>query len=256
MIAGMYPILARYGSIFIYSYTVVLALGVLAAILLIRRSPGSKHAEQWFDALLVVIVAAVVGGRMGFVLWRWDYFQEHLTETWQIWQGGLSYFGALFAAILTLALWTTSSSRSFSRYAALFAPALLLVTLFGWFACWLEGCAYGQETFIGWLAVDLPDEYGVSAVRYQTQIVGFVLTAVCFIFFLRYQRNQSPLTIFLLALASVSLVHLLVTFLRADPTFFVGGLRVDAIINALLVTISLLLLQYQRVKARRVENRA
>ena len=42
MITAMAPILARYGSIFIYSFTVILALGVLLATLLTARLARTK----------------------------------------------------------------------------------------------------------------------------------------------------------------------------------------------------------------------
>ena len=35
-----------------------------------------------------------------------------------------------------------------------------------------EGCAYGRETTLGWLAADLPDSFGVYAVRYRRSFWG------------------------------------------------------------------------------------
>ena len=145
----MYPILARYGSLFIYSFTVILALGVLLATLLTARLERTRPALAWFDALLAVFIAALLGGRFGFIIGQWSYFQENPSEIWQIWQGGLSYHGALFAGLAALVLWTRSYGRSFYKYAALFSPGLALVIVFGWLACWLDGCAYGRETVIG-----------------------------------------------------------------------------------------------------------
>ena len=246
MIVSMYPILARYGSLFVYSYTVVMSLGIIAGIGLIQRSSRQNFVPQWLDALLLVMVAGLIGGRFGFVIGSWDYFQEQPSEIWQIWQGGLSYQAALLTGILVLIGWAAIGRRSFYRYAALFAPAFLLVSLFGWAACWLEGCAYGQETLLGLLSADLPDEYGVWAVRYQTQLIGFLLTLVALLFILWYQKKRPDPDIFLLTLAAVSLTHLLTSLLRADPTFSVGSLRLDTVLNGLLLLLSLLLLQYTR----------
>lgn len=246
MIVTMYPILARYGSLFVYSYTVVMALGIITGIGLIQRSSRKDLAPQWFDALLLVMVAGLIGGRFGFVIGRWDYFQEQPSEIWQFWQGGLSYQAALLTGILLLLAWAAVARRSFYRYAALFAPAFLLVTLFGWAACWFEGCAYGQETLLGLLSADLPDDYGVFAVRYQTQLIGFLLTLAALLFILWYQKERPDPEIFLLALAAVSLAHLLTSLLRADPTFILGSLRLDTLLNGLLLLFSLLLLQYTR----------
>lgn len=248
MIHSMYPILARYGALFIYSYTVVMALGIMAALALTYRLSKQSPCPQWFDAWLAAMAAALVGGRIGFIVWRWDYFQQRPAEIWQIWQGGFSYTAALLSAILGLLLWSTLTGRPFYRYASLFAPAFLLITLFGWLACWLEGCAYGQETVLGLLAADLPDDYGVFAVRYRTQLLGFLLTLMAFIFILWYRKKRLNAALFLWALAAVSLVHLLTSLLRGDPTFIIGGLRLDTLLNGLFLILALGLLQYERYK--------
>ena len=54
------------------------------------------------------------------------------------------------------------------------ALPLVVWSLAGWVACYLEGCAYGQVTTVGWLAGNLPDSYGVFQVRVQTQLLGVV----------------------------------------------------------------------------------
>jgi phosphatidylglycerol:prolipoprotein diacylglycerol transferase len=254
MIDAMYPILARYGSLFVYSYTVFMAFGIILGIILINRSTQHIDSPDWFDALLMILVAGLLAGRIGFVLWRWDYFQGRPAEAWQIWQGGLSYHTALLGGILALVGWAAVGKRSFYRYAALFAPAFVLVSVFGWTACWLEGCAYGQETVLGMLSADLPDDFGVYAIRYQTQLAGILLALLIFIFILWYQKDHPHSYVFWLALAMISMTHLLTSLLRGDPTLIMGHLRLDTLINALLVAISLLLLQYERIKGKQAEE--
>jgi len=240
----MYPILARYDSIFIYSYTVVLAVGVLLATGLTGRLAKRRPAETWFDALLVLFFAALLGGRLGFVLDQWAYFQEHPSEIWQIGLGGLSYFGGLFAGLTALFLWTRFLDRSFYQYAALFSPGLALLSAFGWLACWFEGCAYGRETMIGFFSADLPDEYGVFALRYQTQLIGMLLSFAAFIAILWLFKRTKSSTLFWSALILISTAHLVPDLVRGDPTWMFGGIRLDSLLDGLLIAVSLLMLQY------------
>jgi len=246
----MYPILARYGSIFIYSYTVVMAMGIIGGIGLINWSTRRIGLPDWVDALLVLLLAAVIGGRAGFLFSHWAYFQQQPQEAWQFWQGGLSYQTALLAGLLALAGWTFVKKRSFHRYASAFAPAFILVAIFGWAACWFEGCAYGRETIISMLSADLPDEYGVFSVRYQTQSAGVLLLSAVFLFILWHQKHQPYRYVFWMALAAVSLSHLLISLMRGDPVAAVGQVRLDTLFNAVLAAVSLLLLQYERRKSR------
>jgi len=240
----MYPILARYGSIFIYSYTVVLALGIILAVLLTARLARAHPAPSWFDGLLISFAAALVGGRLGFVIGQWSYFHEFPGEILQFMQGGFSYYGALFTGLVALFLWTRAYGRSFHNYAALFAPGLALITAFGWAACWFDSCAYGRETVIGPLSADLPDEFGVLALRYQTQFIGLLLSIAAFFLILWLFRRASAVVTFWSALLLLSAAHLIPGPLRGDPVYSAGPLRLDVLLDAILIAISLLMLQY------------
>jgi prolipoprotein diacylglyceryltransferase len=248
MIKDMFPILARYGSIFIYSYTVMLATGIILGIGLTAWMNRNNHSWAWFDAVLVILIGAILGGRLGFVFLRWDYFQEELSESWQITQGGLSYHPALLAGLCALFLWTIFKKQSFYKLSALLAPAFILVMAFGWGACWLEGCAYGQETVLGPLAADLPDNFGVFAIRYQSQLVGLVLSLLLFILIIWIGRRIKPGVIFWFTIGAVSLIHMLAGFLRGDPTTHIGNMRLDLFVDGLLVFISIILLQFEAKK--------
>lgn len=244
----MYPILARYGSIFIYSFTVVIALGVVMAVVLTARLERRRTAPGWFDALLLVFVCALAGGRLGFVWGEWAYFQEQPAEIIQLWQGGFSYHGALLAGLAALALWAAFSAASFYAYAALFAPGLALVLISGWIACWFEGCAYGRKALPGPLAADLPDEFGVFALRYQTQLAGFFLALGAFLLILWLFKRLAPPALFWSALLSLSVAHLLPSFYRGDPLPALGPLRVDILLDLLLAAaalVALLMVQYR-----------
>lgn len=242
----MYPILARYGSIFIYSFTIILALGVALAVLLTARLARTYPAQAWFDALLVVFAAALIGGRLGFVIGQWTYFQEQPAEILRVWQGGLSYDSALFAGIAALLVWTVANIHSFYTYAALFMPGLALVVAFGWLACWFEGCAYGRATVIGPFSADLPDEFGVFALRYQTQLLGLLLSLSAFAAILWLFRRASAPVIFWTGLLLLSAAQLIPTLYRGDPVYTIGAIRLDVLVDMILIAVSLLMLQYSR----------
>lgn len=244
----MYPILGRYGPFFLYSYTVVMGLGLMAGVGLtawfVRKEKDGQKYAGWQDGLLFSSLAALVGGRVGFVWGNWSYFQEVPEEMVLVWQGGLSYHGVLVCGLLALWLWSarqrvSSKEISFTNYAWLLMPGFVLVHLFGWTACWLEGCAFGRETVLGLLAADLPDSFGVFAVRYQTQLLGFGLTAVVFIIALLLRKRLRKGLFLWLIFGLISAVYGMVTLLRGDSVPLVGSFRLDTILSAGLVFIGL-----------------
>ena len=242
----MYPIFGRYGPFFLYGYSVALGLGLIMSLGLTAWLAQNRSRPGWIDGVLVSVLMGAAGGRLGFVSGQWDYFQERPAEIGNIWQGGLSYHGALLAGLLALWLWCVWRKRPFYPYAALLAPALALLHVFGWLACWLEGCAYGREVVLDrsvwarWLTADLPDTFGVFGLRYQIQMVGMVISLLLFLWiWWRYGRWSSS-RLFWFTLFALSTIHSFLHFGRGDVT------NINLVLNAALALLSLILLQYAK----------
>lgn len=240
----MHPILARYGPFFLYSYTVVMAFGLAAGIGLTawleRRS--QDRLPGWIDAVLVAAFAGLVGGRAGFVIANRPYFAQEPGEIALVWQGGLSYHGVLLAGLLGLLAWSVWQRRTFTSYAGLLAPALVLVSAFGWLACYLEGCAFGREATFGILAGDLPDSYGVFALRYQTQLMGLVLCLLLLPAAILARRRLRPGPLFGLSLMLLSAIRVAVSLFRGDKVPLLGAWRWDTVIDGSIIVLTLLVL--------------
>jgi phosphatidylglycerol---prolipoprotein diacylglyceryl transferase len=252
----MEPIVGRVGPFLIYGYTVALAgsiaLGLALTQAVTRRVPQFAGLTGWVDGVLVALVGAMLGGRAAFVAAEWAYFAARPLLIWRISEGGFGYHGALLGGVIGLWLWTVARKRPFPAYINLLAPAFTLVNTGGWYGCWLHGCAYGRETrFTGqwwhdWLAADLPDPFGLFALRYQTQLLGVILGLVALIFTLYIIKRRCPQAAFWAALFGVSLGHLLVSLLRGDPAPNYAGARLDIWLNALFAILSVI--QYWRTR--------
>lgn len=238
----MHPILTRYGPFFLFTFTVVMGLGILMGIGLTAflAREDRREGSGWLDAILILLVAGMVGGRVAFVMANWTYYQENLDEIGLVWRGGLSYHGALLAGILALGIWSLWRDRSFGYYAGLLAPAFALVSAFGWLACWFEGCAYGQETGIGPLAADLPDSFGVFGLRYQTQLMGLILSIITFVLIIFARRRLRPVTLFFLTLLLLSAGRVVVSLFRGDAIPMIGQVRLDTLVDGSLIVLSVM----------------
>ena len=112
----MHPILTRYGSFFLYSFTVVLSIGVTAGLgLAAWRARRLVVDFVWLDMSLAGLVTGLIGGRIGFVWLEWAYFGERPYQILQFWRGGLTYHGVLFAGLLGGWGWSVLRKRPFSR---------------------------------------------------------------------------------------------------------------------------------------------
>jgi phosphatidylglycerol---prolipoprotein diacylglyceryl transferase len=244
----MHPILTRYGPFFLYSFTAVLSIGLVSGLgVTAWRARRWAANADWWDTFLAGLVAGLIGGRLGFIWLEWSYFQERPSEIFQIWRGGLTYHGALLAGLLGGWAWCRWRKRSFLRDADLLAPAMALVSAFGWLACWLDGCGYGREAPAGaFLAANLPDKLGIYAWRYQTQLLGVGLSLLVFAIVLTWSHRWLRGQAFYFVLLALSLGRVAIGFWRGDTAVLIGTLRLDILLDAVLAIVALILLQYSR----------
>lgn len=237
----MTPILARYGSFFLYSYTVAMGLGIAAAVgfayFQLRAEP--KRWTAWQAGMLAGMVVGLLLGRLVFTLANWSYFQNHPNEIVRIDQGGLSYHAVLIGGLLTFWAWQWRSGVDVGQQLGALAVPLILLSGLGWLACYLEGCAYGQETVLGWWAQDLPDSYGVFQVRYQTQMLGMVWS-VFVLGSVSLWQKRGRTSSFWLALCLLSAGRAAINTLRGDVMPMWNQVRLDVMVDMLLAVITLI----------------
>lgn len=249
----MHPILTRLGPFFVYSYTAVFAIGLMLCWAITQRQLGQNRVAGWRDAALATLLTGWLGARGSFIWLNWSYFAERPSELLQLWQGGLSAFGGLVGGLLGLGLWCRWQKRPFLRYATLFSPGFLLLIVTGWAACWVEGCAYGAATTLGPLSANLPDHFGVFAVRYQTQLLGIGLNLLALVIVLLWQRQWGNGRLFPFTLILAGLLHFGLTFLRGDTVPVLASWRLDSWLALFFAIVGLILLQYGRhLNSRRV----
>lgn len=241
------PILGRYGPFFLTGYFVALTTGVALALITTGVLGRRCRRSGWLDGVLAGGVVGLLAGRLVFVLLNGAYFAENPGQAWFIWQGGLNMQAALLGGLATAVLWWRFTQRPVAPFLDLIAPGLAILFAAGWAACWFEGCAYGREAPPGLLAAPLPDDFGVVAVRYQTQLVGATLSAVVAIMagwwlWRRPSGARRPALLFLVTLCLLVGGHALVSLLRGDPAPVWWGVRADVVVDLLLVAVSLLLI--------------
>jgi phosphatidylglycerol:prolipoprotein diacylglycerol transferase len=178
----MYPILFHVGSYTVYSYSVALAVGLIAGAWWAFRTAKARLADPTavIDASFWALVGGLPGGRAGYVLANWAFFGDHLDKALAFRGGGLSWHGALIGAGVAIAAWFAIRSRfmpplpDWRDLLDSLAPGVALGSAFGWLGCWLTGACYGAKAAgyappLSWLTADLRDIYGVDQVRFLTQ---------------------------------------------------------------------------------------
>jgi phosphatidylglycerol:prolipoprotein diacylglycerol transferase len=228
----MYPTLFTIGNLSIPTYTVLLDLGLILGLLLtyFEGKRVLQSGETALDVGLWAVIGGIVGGRIGYVLANWSAFSEDWPRVFRIWEGGLSFHGALLGGLLVLLAFSLIRRKddkplSFWLLADVVTPGLALGITFGWAACLMGGCAYGALGQGMGYAI-LPDIFGLEAPRFATQIVGFLFSLILFvaIWFMR-GRWPFPGASFLMYLLFYCGGQFFLEFTRGDEAIFLGPWR-------------------------------
>jgi phosphatidylglycerol:prolipoprotein diacylglycerol transferase len=228
------PILLQIGPIAVRSYTLLLDLGLLLALGVLYRRTQRRAArpDLWLDGALVALALGVLGGRIGYVAAHWTYFQDRHSQILKYWLGGLSWHGALMGALVGLAIYCRVREVSFWRLADELAGVAPLVGAAAWLGCLLAGCSYGREVGQAhWLAADLPDLFGVWALRYNVQLAaaGWSLAVAAVLWAIPEASPAGARTGLFMLLYGAGLG--LVDLLRADTVPQWGAWRLDVLLD-------------------------
>lgn len=237
----MYPTLFTIGSFNVPTYTVLLDLGLILGLLLAYHE-GKRQLEGGTLALdlgLWVVIGGILGGRIVYVVANWGTFSEDWASVIRIWEGGLSFHGAVLGGLLVMILFAYWQRRgvnpaSFWQLADVLTPGLALGIAFGWAACLMGGCAYGNlGEGLGYAV--LPDLYGVEASRFATQAVGLGISLLLFVgVWLTRRRWPFAGALSLLYGLLYFAAAFFLEFTRGDEAIYLGPWRLAQVLNLVL----------------------
>lgn len=232
------------GDIPIYSSALLLGTGATLGLIRAARAAPYEQQATLAGAGLWALFGALAGGRLGYAVFQWPYFQTQPGQIAAVSEGGLSWAGAIAGG--ALALWLAAGRRGvlFAILGDTLMPVVVGVTAAGWLGCWLDGCAYGATTE-GWWGVAAVDEWGILARRWPVQVAGALL-AILMLWLLEANKTRMryPGQAATLGMATLGIQFFSLTYLRADPMPVRYGLRVDAWAALALVWLGLLGLSY------------
>ena len=107
------------GGFEIKYYGMIIATGFLLG--LIVSYYAAKHENKFdpelvFDYLITMIIPAIVGARLYYVIFSWDYYKNHLSEIIQIRNGGLAIYGGVIAGAITLYIFCKKKHLSMLQF--------------------------------------------------------------------------------------------------------------------------------------------
>jgi phosphatidylglycerol---prolipoprotein diacylglyceryl transferase len=141
----MYPVVFHLGPFPVRSYGIALALSFLLGCgLALRRARARGYSEDlMFGLFFWIIAAAIVGARAHFVLAHPAFFVNPV-DAFRLWDGGLTLYGGLIAALLASWLYLARHRVPFLAMADICCPSLALGEGITRIGCFFNGCCFGH----------------------------------------------------------------------------------------------------------------
>jgi phosphatidylglycerol:prolipoprotein diacylglycerol transferase len=200
----MKPLLFRWRTLTIWSYPAMLYIGLNLGVVAgnLAAHAAGIDAFHVFAATIVLVVPALIGTRLLFVLSHWHFYRQNPGQAFSRNQGGARQYGG-FALMLPLSVPLLRALHlPFGAFWDCATFTILVTMIVGRVGCLMQGCCAGRP-FTGWCGVRLPNHLGVWQRRIPTQFLEAAWAAVLLIGGVTVWRKLPfPGAFFLLATAA------------------------------------------------------
>lgn len=253
-------------------YGVIIGLAMLTGALVAYREAKKtgQKVDDYVDFTLYTLIAALIGARIYYVAFEWDYYSAHPLEILNLRAGGLAIYGGVLASVLTLFIFTRVKKLDFWLMADTAVQGLIIGQIIGrW------GNFFNREAFGGYtdslFAMQLPvteakgitEELiehlvtidGVSYVQvHPTFLYEGVWNLLLFIGICIYKRHKKfNGEIFAIYLIGYGIGRFLIESLRTDQLVIkeLGGIAASQVLSIVLIILASAFVIYNRVKLKK-----
>jgi len=185
------PVALRLGPLMVKWYGLAYMAGLLLGWLYIKRLLGNDRlwprdkapfpAAKADDLLLFMTLGVLLGGRLGYVLfYEPRFFLAHPLEIPAVWNGGMSFHGALLGSIIAIVFFARRIGAAVWSVMDLTAAATPMGLFFGRLANFINGELWGRPSALPW-AMAFPGAGPLPrhpSQLYEAALEGAVLFAV------------------------------------------------------------------------------
>ena len=129
-------------------YGIIIGLGMLAGIW-VAQSDAKRRGqdpETYLDFALYGIIFSIMGARIYYVIFEWDYYKDNLLQIFNLRAGGLAIYGGVIAAVITLITYTRVKKLSFFSMADSGVLGLITGQIIGRWGNFFNSEAFGGYT--------------------------------------------------------------------------------------------------------------
>jgi len=240
-----------FGFIQIYWYSIFIYLGVLVATYIIFREAKKQKVNLPFMTNLIfyTVIFGIIGARLYYCLFNYNYYSAHPMEILEIWNGGLAIHGGIIFGFLWILFYTKKYKVSTKKILDISVSGVIIGQAIGRWGNFFNHEAYGKEVTRAALEnMKLPDfivdGMNINGTYYQPtffyesiwNLTGFFVLLIVKRY--KYLKTGQLTGVYLMW---YSFGRFFIESLRSD-SLMLGNIRIAQLASILLFGIGLLLL--------------
>ena len=230
-----------YGLMYVFGFLGVYWLGNYRTRHYSSVINGQWNSEQISDLIFYGALGAVLGGRLGYVLFYKpaEYFANPV-EIFMVNQGGMSFHGGLLGVIAAISIFARKTNRTLFDIGDFIAPLAPIGLFFGRMGNFINQELWGKPTDLPWGMVFTTAD---SAPRHPSMLYEAFLEGVVLFIVLWWiaRKRRNPGVLSGLFLITYALARIVVEFVRV-PDEHLNYLLFDWVTMGHLLSLPMLLL--------------
>ncbi len=255
-------------------YGIMIGIGAIAGFYLsLHVSKKDKlDTEYLWDCIVFGLIAGIIGARIYYVIFAWEYYKDDLWQIFNIRNGGLAIYGGVIAATLEIYIFTRIKKISFTRFMDIVVPGITLGQIIGRWGNFFNREVFGTYTD-NLLAMRIPYmcpylrtrdidesiysglvESGMEYIQvHPTFLYEGMLNLILLIGMLLYRKHKKfNGEILLLYLGGYGIIRAFVEGIRTDRLLIAGtGIAVSQILGVALFVFALIADIFVRIKIKK-----
>lgn len=133
-------------------YAVMITIGmVIGGCILCRRAPSRGFtSDNALDMILYTVPVAVIGARLYYVAFEWQYYSKNLRQIFNFRGGGLAIHGGLIFTILMLLFLCRKRKQNLLDWLDIVFPCIAVGQAIGRWGNYFNSEAHGTPTDLPW----------------------------------------------------------------------------------------------------------
>lgn len=132
----------------VYWYGIFIGLGVILGVVfaMLEAKRTKQDPDLYVDFVIYALIFAIIGARLYYVIFSWDYYSANPAKIFALREGGLAIYGGIIGAVLTAIVYCKKKKVDFWLLADTACPSIAFGQMMGRWGNFFNREAFGGFT--------------------------------------------------------------------------------------------------------------